>query len=63
MLDNNCQKKKRKNSWAPLRHENTFAVKGFSFPNALRVMAVKKETELSDLMQGFATLETLFQNS
>ena len=34
-----------------------------NWPNALRVMAVKKETELSDLMWGFATLETLFQNS
>ena len=53
MLDNTYKKrgkiKKDKNSWAPSIHENTFAVDGFSFPNVLRVMAVKKETELFDL--------------
>ena len=53
MLDNTSKKKgkikKDKNSWAPSIHENTFAVDGFSFPNVLRVMAVKKETELFDL--------------
>ena len=50
MLDNAClEKRKEKNSWAPSIHENTFGDNGFSFPNAVRVMAVKKQTELSDL--------------
>ena len=61
MLDNTCLKKdkkkeekkkkeqKKKNYWAPSIHENAFPVNGFSFPNAVWVMAVKKETELSDL--------------
>ena len=51
MLDNTCLKKRKekKNSWAPSIHENTFGDNGFSFPNAVRVMAVKKQTELSGL--------------
>ena len=53
MLDNTYKKKERQKKTKILElHQftkNTFAVDGFSFPNVLRVMAVKKETELFDL--------------
>ena len=50
---------KRKKPWAPSIHENTFGVNGVLFPNAVRIMALKKETELSDFKWSFETFETL----
>ena len=51
MLDNTCLKKRKEQKIIELRQSTKIPLEitGFLLPNAVRVMAVKKQTELSGL--------------